>query len=201
MTPLKPIEQVWGIRGVAAEKYPLNKRCAHPACNEPVTGAHHCFPRSQTKSDSYFVEIDTGEGKTVIPHAVGLCGSGTTGHHGDVEEHRGWIKLEDGNFIWYERADIGDRGHPYQMEDWKKTGPLNPQPGSRDPRRKRVVAQGKERRKRKIIGIRVPADETEDGAGLLEDLHHEVEALLGHDPPRSLYYCVVDCMNFTLLNG
>ena len=191
ITALKPIDQVWGIRGVAAERYPLNQHCAHPICNNPVSGAHHIFPRSMTKSDSYFVEIDTGRGKVVIPHAVGLCGSGTTGHHGDVEEHRAWIKLEEGGrFVWYERHE----------DDWKTLGALNPQPGSRDPKRKRTPATGKARRQRKMIGFRVPADEAEDGAGLLEDLHLQVEAKLGFDEPRSLYYSIVDSFNYVLLN-
>jgi hypothetical protein len=196
---LKPLEQIWGVRGVAAEKYPINKHCAHPGCNEPVHGAHHVFPRSMTKSDSYFVEITQPDGKIVIPHAVGLCGSGTTGHHGAVEHHDAWIKLEDGVFVWYERKP--DEDSIVGGTDWRKLGPLNPQPGSQDARRKRPAATGKARRQRKMIGFKVPKEEQEDGAGILEDLHLQVEEKMGFEEPRSLYYSIVDSFSYVLLHA
>jgi len=199
MTALKPTEQVWGIRGVASERYPTNRHCAHPSCDKLSESVHHCFPRSMTKSDSYFVAI---EGQ-VIPHAVGLCGSGTTGHHGDVEEHRAWIKLEDGVFVWYERLNADQLDPRLGLHDdsqWKRLGPLNPQPGSRDPQRKRTPAVGRARRQREMIGIRVPRTEQEDGAGMLEDLWLQVEQLIGHDPPRPIYYTIIDSFNWVLLN-
>lgn len=182
MTALKPIENR-RVRGVAAERYPSNLICAHPDCDKPVDlrpdgtpTVHHVFPRSLTKSDSYFVEIhqDADEGVSgdivIIPHAVGLCGSGTTGHHGDVEEHRAWIKLEDGEYVWYDRVDTppeeaarwaeetGEHPDSYPVDTWLRIGPLNPQPGSREgkPKRKRTQKGTPERTARKTISVRLP---------------------------------------------
>jgi hypothetical protein len=183
MTALKPIENR-RVRGVAAERYPSNLICAHPDCDKPVDlrpdgtpTVHHIFPRSLIKGDSYFVEIITdaalvGDEATpysfeVIPHAVGLCGSGATGHHGDVEEHRAWIKLEDGVYVWYDRhlkrydseeEMIQDREERGSTEEWVALGALNPQPGSRDgkTKRKRTVKGTAERGARKTVSVRLP---------------------------------------------
>lgn len=233
MSALKPLENR-NVRGVASETYPTNKICAHPECTEPATNVHHCFPRSQIKSDSYFVEflyaankkaedlyptIDDalnlhGDAKTktvrlsggyevysvIIPHAVGLCGSGTTGHHGDAEEHRAWIKYEGGEFVWYEREtrDDGSGDGPYES-GWAKIGPLNPQPGSRSGPAKRPRFRGEAKRVRKTLTVRVPQDASEDGAGLLDDLVSQLEDELGHDPHRPTYFTLVDGLNFALM--
>jgi hypothetical protein len=168
---------------VASYYYPVNVRCAHPDCDEPAT-VHHIFPRSLTKSDSYFVEIteevreDGGaivyDSTKIVPHAVGLCGSGTTGHHGDVEEHRAWIRLEDGVFVWYDRhSTAGQMADPtvtrYAGVEgyWESRGPLNPQPGSVEGKPKKKKS-GEEKRKRKTISLRVPAD-SEDGAAVYDE--------------------------------
>lgn len=189
MTALKPIENR-NVRGVASETYPSNRMCAHPECTEKVTlrpsgepTVHHIFPRGQIKGKSYFVEVteksttEVGDDISyVLPHAVGLCGSGTTGHHGDVEEHRAWIKLEDGVYVWYDRGLVaapsiqsGDDS-PQEMatEGWLKLGPLNPQPGSREGKAKRRKFQGEAKRKRVNWQVKVPADQ-EDGAGILDE--------------------------------
>lgn len=196
MTALKPIENR-RVRGVAAERYPSNLICAHPDCDKPVDlrpdgtpTVHHIFPRSLTKSDSYFVEIETdieeldsgplgdaNDWKTVtivVPHAVGLCGSGTTGHHGDVEEHRSWIKLEDGVYVWYDRVPPTDPKDelPEDWQEWKLVGPLNPQPGSVEgkPKRKRTKKGTPERTARKTVSVRLPEDVSgDDWDELLEE--------------------------------
>jgi hypothetical protein len=105
-------------------------------------------------NDSYFVEIAHEDDKTeIIPHAVGLCGSGTTGHHGDVEEHRAWIRLEESEFVWYDRQNT-----PQEEGEWVRLGSLNPQPGSREgkPKRRRTVKGTEERATRKTVSIRLP---------------------------------------------
>lgn len=174
MTALKPIENR-RVRGVAAERYPSNLICAHPDCDKPVDlrpdgtpTVHHIFPRSLTKSDSYFVAIymgETGNAHTawddelIVPHAVGLCGSGTTGHHGDVEEHRAWIKLEEEGYVWYDRVPPTDPKDelPEDWQEWKLVGPLNPQPGSVEGKPKRKRTKGTAARASvKTISLRLP---------------------------------------------
>jgi hypothetical protein len=199
MTALKPIENR-RVRGVASETYPVNKTCSHPECSEPVTlkangdpTVHHIFPRSLTKSASYFVEITEDEGKPkIIPHATGLCGSGTSGHHGEVELHDAWIKLEDGVYVWYDRGE-GD--------EWIKVGPLNPQPGSTDGKPKRKRLKGEKRKKRKTISLRVPDDADENGAELFDEAVEQLEEKLNPGNHRPLYFTLMTALDYTNLNA
>jgi hypothetical protein len=205
---LKPIENR-NVRGVASERYPINKKCAHPECNEPAT-VHHIFPRSMIKSDSYFVEIEdnafveSGRGvkpeSIVIPHAVGLCGSGTTGHHGDVEEHRAWIKYEDGEFVWYDRSPT-DGYVADGAVAWNKVGPLNPQPGSREGKPKRKRYTGQARRQRVNWQVKVPKDEQEDGAGILDDLLEQCKDALGVEQDFPTYHTLTKVIYDWLTGG
>lgn len=185
MTALKPTENR-RVRAVAAEQYELNAVCAHPECAEPTADPHHAFPRSQIKGTSWFVEIMTDvlkEGQAspevkIIPHVVGLCGSGTTGHHGDVEEHRAWIKLEDGVWNWYDFVADRDGKFKPPFGEWVLVGPLNPQPGQQVGKPKRKRFKGEQRRKRRTISIRVP-DDTENGGEIWDETLDEVrEALI-----------------------
>lgn len=172
MTALKPLDG-WGVHPVAATRYVLNAVCGHPDCTKPTDSAHHIWPRSFLGSDSWFVNLSPlpGSGERpqagngmgtnggAIPHVIGLCGSGTTGHHGDLEEHRAWIRLEDGEFVWYERTS---EARDYGEEDiWTLVAPLNPQPGSREgkPKRRRKASTPEERKARVNHTIRTPKDE------------------------------------------
>lgn len=198
MTAIKPIESL-RVRGVPATKYPTNKVCAMPDCTKPAEGTHHCFPRSLIGNDSYFVTIldEDGNECSPFPHAVGLCGSGTTGHHGDVEEHRAWIKLEDdGTFVWHDRLKgEPEEGNPSRFglrpgdllvsgEEasgmWRAVGPLNPQPGSREgkPKRKRTVKGTTERAERKTVSVRLPEGfNGEDWDDLIESVDTALKRL------------------------
>lgn len=233
MTALKPIESR-DVRAATLETdtYLSNTICAVPGCQEKVElrpdgtpTVHHAFPKSQIKSDSYYVVIDvtdaekdrwaleTGEHRDSypiesepIPHAFGLCGSGTTGHHGDVEEHRAWLKLEDGVWNWYQRdasAEIDTR----LGAAWVLLGSMDPQPGllAAVEKKKRRVFKGEDKRNRQNWQIKVPVDALEDGAGILDDLLEqvrgveEVEELYpeGEEPP---YYILVAALNLLLQN-
>lgn len=164
------------MRGVASERYPLNKKCAHPECAEPTADPHHAFPRSQIIGDSWFVEITESDGQVTlpIPHVTGLCRA----HHEDVEQHRAWIRLEDGNFRWWDRVAA-----PEALCDdhWKMLGPLNPQPGSVESKPKRRKYQGEERRQRKTISIRVPQDSVENGGEVWDTLLEQAQEKLQAD--------------------
>lgn len=200
MTALKPIENR-RVLGVSARRYPINLKCAHPECNEPAVDPHHIFPKSLITNDSWFVLI-TEDGKPdtettpekgggyrqAIPHVSGLCRA----HHDAVELHNAWIKLEDGEFVWYDRVAPGEYG-----DDWKRLGALNPQPGSREGRPKRKRFQGEAKRKRRTISIRVPDDEVENGAELYDELMDQLKALWEMQYPypiimRCLYLGIQD---------
>jgi hypothetical protein len=184
VTALRPTETAY-VRGVASTRFPLNRVCGHPTCTEPTESAHHCFPRGSIGNDSWFVEIRSEQSETKldrvsskgIPHVIGLCGDGTRGHHGDLEEHRSWIKLdEDGCFVWYDRVAPTD---PFDdlSADWieyKPVGLLNPQPGSVEgkPKRKRTQKGSEERAARKTVSVRLPED---FGGDDWDDLIEEAE--------------------------
>jgi hypothetical protein len=183
MTALKPVEAM-RVHGVMADRYPLNKTCAHPSCKEPAADPHHIFPRSQIGNDSWFVTVEDSE---PIPHVTGLCRV----HHDDLEEHRAWVRLEEDVFNWYVRKD----------DDWLFRGKLNPQPPGAEAKPKRSPVQGEERRQRKTISLRIPTDEQEDGAGLLEDALEQAEERLGYEKPRPPYYTIMDSLNAMILHG
>ncbi len=185
MTALHPIEAKTQAIGVLALRYPLNEMCAHPECDKPTESAHHVFARSKIGNSSWFVALEGSKlfeaggrlqgTKDAIPHVVGLCGSGTTGHHGDAEEHRAWIKLDsEGMFVWYDHrfADIADRDEKFEPRDWEYVGPLAPQPGSRikhtRPKKRDHRIDGKPRARARYT-IAVPKDEQENGADLLDE--------------------------------
>ena len=199
MTPLRPLPDDRSARGVSSERYPLNAVCAHPECKEPVVDPHHTFARKQIGNDSWFVSIQDpdeagqpGTRNDPIPHVAGLCRE----HHDQVESHEAWIKLEESNFVWYDRWEYSDHGEP----DWKVLGPLNPQPGSREGKPKRKKHRGEARRQRKTISVRVPDDAAEDGAGLLDEAIETLEAALGYDDARPVYYTIMDALNIALLD-
>jgi len=180
MTPLKPLENL-NVHGtnMGPPRYELNKRCAHPECHEPVGGKHHCFPKSQLKGDFWWVALlDFGGTAVVIPNVVGLCGSGTTGHHGDIEGHRSWIRYEDGVYNWYDRVSDAEELYELGMKPderaWELIGALNPQPGQIEGKPKRKKKTGEARRKRRTISLRVPKD-TEDGGALWDELFAELK--------------------------
>ena len=185
MTALRPSEGP--VRGVPAKRYPLNKICAHPECDKPVGGGHHIYPRSVIGNSSWFVEFGNKPrskdyiSADAIPHVAGLCGTGTTGHHGDAEQHKAWIKYEGGEFVWYEWRNAAASNPLGGVKDeWVRIGPLDPQPGATkatNPRRGRPNKKGEERRKRRRISVAVP-DDSEDGGGLWDDTQDEIKAAL-----------------------
>lgn len=207
MTALKPIENR-RVRAVASERYPLNEVCAHPECSEPTTDPHHAFPRSAIGGDSWFVEIildDVVMNRAhrdpdtllVIPHVTGLCRA----HHDAVEIHDAWIKLEDGEWRWYDRKSTFEGERDGVPPSWEALGPLNPQPGSRTGKPKRRKFKGEARRKRATISIKVPQDEQEDGAGLWDEALETLEQKISGDNHRPVYYTIMDALNYTILNA
>jgi hypothetical protein len=179
---LAPLENR-NVRGVAAERYPLNPQCSNPECDNATDDPHHIFRRRLIGSDSWFVEITNESHRDgslivtveVIPHVTGLCRE----CHDKVTDHRFWIKLEGDEFVLYEREDAPvNRESEDEDPYWRTIGPLSPQPGGRDkPARRRKRKEGEERRKRRTISLRVP-DDTEDGGAIWDELLDEVKARL-----------------------
>ncbi len=213
MTPLKAIEAIQAVKFVPSTRYPLNKVCAHPECDREDVTAHHIFGRGKGEhSDSWFVLLplnggDGAYGKKPIPGVVGLCGDGTTGHHGDCESHAAWIKYEDGVFVWYDYAprDAAEgtpfAGGVYLDEAWERLGPLDPQPFNWGDRKKKPKKrkQGDEKRKTRTKTFRFP-DDVEDGRGQVEDNLAAFEAMFREgEKPRSEGWILMSALDYAVL--
>lgn len=211
MTAIKPAE-TRRVVAVAAETYPVNAHCAWPDSDAEAVDPHHCFPRSSIGGDSYFVSLtfDTYEqavevvGKGVgvtevqqrdgsvwvtdpIPHVTGL----SRDIHEAVEKKQKKISLINGKWLAFDKDAEGK---------WVELGELSPQPGARGGK-KRKRFKGEKRRKRKTISIRVPQDEQEDGAGLLDEKLEAMREVLGQDESYPPYYCISAALDYTLLNA
>lgn len=213
------------MRAVPSERYPLNKKCAHPECSEAAVDPHHAFPRSAIGGDSWFVEIITefatnaerttfDEKREIIPHVTGLCRAHHDAVEGNLEAgHSSWIKYEDGVWNWYNLIDTpaeesarwaeetGEHPDSYPVDSWELLGPLNPQPGSVEGKPKRRKYQGEQRKQRKTVTLRVPDTAGENGAALLDEAVETLETRISGDSPRPIYFTVMDALNFTLLNA
>lgn len=197
MTALNPI--VGGeVQGIWSKTYLPNLICAHPECDKEVESIHHIFGRPPGQdSDSWFVRLvmvdedGTEHIITPLPHGTGLCGHGTTGHHGDVEEHRAWIKFQDGVYYWYER----------EGDEWNWVGALNPQPGAREAKPK--PHHPKEGKKRKQHSFSVKLPENEDRLHLEVPRKFDQLRTILEDPakPRSKGYTLATILDLALIQA
>lgn len=183
MTALPPLE-TRRVLGVDTAIYSANRICAHPECSDPVPDrGHHIFARSQITNGKYFVQAWGEDGKELfshpIPHVTGLCRA----HHDAVERHAAWIKLEDEEFVWYDRVPQADPHDelPEEWQEWQRVGSLDPQPGGREkaykPKRRNFEKGSEERRQRKRITVAVPADR-ENGGEVWDEILSLVKAKL-----------------------
>lgn len=211
MTALNPV--VGGeVQGILSKVYLPNLICAHPECDKPVESIHHIFGRPPgADSDSWFVRLvlidedGTRHIETPLPHATGLCGHGTTGHHGDVEEHRAWIKYQDGVYQWHERVQVSrhphsESGDPW-VDEWIWMGPLNPQPGAREAKPKPHIPKEGTKREQRSFSVKLPVNEDR----LYEEVPRKFDMLrtILEDPakPRTKGYTLATILDLALLQA
>ena len=202
MTAIPPVE-TRNVIAVAARRYPLNKTCAHPTCLRTDVTAHHIYPKGNLNGKAWFLVID-GDEKNPVPHVVGLCGHGTEGHHGDCEEHRAWIRFEDGQYVWYQRrrTEAGDT-LPFEYRDgttWDRVGPLNPQPGSQDGKTKRKPPKSTTGPV-KVASFKAPNDDPEAAQRLKEKAQQLTDKFNAHGHEIGKTVAVERALDYTLLNA
>lgn len=177
-------------------KMALNETCSMPECDAPTEDGHHIFARSVIGNDAWVVEIVTDTETIVTPHVTGLCRP----HHRDVEEHRAWIRYQGGIFEWYDRAFPAHGETKYdKLEDidWTLIGKLTPQPGEKPftTAVKKAKTVKKEGRLKAMYGVRIPADEKENGfdviEGLVDGFREKYAAEMGWSETCPRYYCIV----------
>lgn len=203
MTALPPISnrRVVGLKDGQIKllrKLLLNPVCSHPECSEKTDDAHHIFPRSTITNDSWYVEItEDDDSKKILPHVTGLCRK----HHRDVEEHMSWIKYEDGQFIWYDRAgaeqEQGWLSNPdYRPLDpidamWGESGPLIPQPGEVQHPKKKQAREKKAPAGTAQKNLSAPAEEMEAFLVLAEEARRMLER---PESRRWLFYTLLETL-------
>lgn len=120
------------VKGWEGNHYQVNEICAHPRCNRRSVHGHHMWPRSFLRSQPQdWVRLPDG---TIVGNRIGLC----LEHHemvtGEVEGYRARLVWEAG-IMWWEikvtsapAATGADIGNTLPIDQWVRTGPLDPQP-------------------------------------------------------------------------
>lgn len=192
---LPPIDS-WQVRGVAGRKYTVGPHCANPTCGKLAEHAHHMWRRSMLTGPFDWVELPDG---VVVGNLVGLCPRCHDAVTGRVGGHRAAIRMTPEHvFYWCTIADD-------VAIDYDFVAPIEPQPPTQEvlvaspatsgsenscptcgqPRARRRTpkpAGTGRRRARKTWPVKLPAEEAENGAEVLDSLTEDLAPLLGVDP-------------------
>lgn len=198
--------------------YKVGPHCCVPGCISFADHAHHLWRRSFLGiTPCNYVKI----GGVVVGNLVGLC----TRHHEDVTGkvggHKAWIRWEPEQkmFIWCAVSNDWESGTATPVP----VGPLTQQPPQHvslepvaalpipEPERCQACGQVKRRptkpsepsamRQRGSWTIKVPEDEREKGADVLDELCEQVLEALGrhhHTSSIARYWAVVESFVFLL---
>jgi len=204
----------WEIRGLEGPKYTVGPKCANPDCGKFAEHAHHIIRRSQLGGDYAWVAIKD----YIVGNLTGLCPGCHDDVTGRVGGHRKAIRfLGDKQFYWCDVHDVN--GHL----SFPKRGLLQPQPPTPDTLAARAPGNHREsencpfcgqtrrrsprgestvgERRRKTWTVRVPADEQESGAEVLDALVEDLAPLLGVGTDTGgRYYVLVPALYYVQHN-
>lgn len=208
-----PPTDSWQVRGVAGPKYTVGPRCSNPTCKKLAEHAHHIWRRTLLGGVFSWVELPNG---LVLGNLTGLCPECHDKITGRVGGHKAAIRYDEGAFWWC------TLGPPTSSIEYEFVAPLDPQPPTREafvaspatvesenscptcgqprPRRRLPRPAGGHRRGRKTWPVKVPADQEENGADILDALTEDLAPLLGVDPDDNgtytsgRYWVLVPCL-------
>lgn len=211
------MEEAWEIQGLEGPKYTVGPKCANPDCGKFAEHAHHIVRRSQLGGDYAWVSIKGH----IVGNLTGLCPGCHDDITGQLGGHKAAIRfLDDRQFYWCDVRDVN--GHL----TFPKRGLLQPQPPTPDTLAARApgnhresencpfcgqtrrrssnptsrMADG-ERRRRKTWTVRVPDEEQEHGAEVLDALVEDLAPLLGVGTDRGgRYYVLVPVLYYAQHN-
>jgi hypothetical protein len=205
---------VKGVRG--GPLYKVGPRCSNPSCNRWSEHAHHIVRRSALGGDFRWIMIDG----RVVGNLTGVCPPCHDDLTGRIGGHKAAIRYEDGLFYWALPVALpGEKVSRYNL-----VGPITPQPPTPEtiddeqsvvsPPESSCPFCGQKRRhpparkrgwgrRRKTWSVRVPADEVEDGADVLDTLIENLAPLIPNADSSAIgrYYVLVPVLAYATMDA
>jgi len=202
------------VRGVDGPLYKVGPYCCNPGCHHYAEHAHHIFARSdhRLKRAYDWVEIKGA----VYQNLTGVCARCHDDLTGGPGGHVTAIKLVGLDYAWEWMWCVVQKGDGDNNILSVPLAPIDPQPltpetfalsrASGDPASepcptcghvKRARPSSTPGRARKSWTIKVPADELENGAEVLDTLVDDMGIVLGVEPNQTgRYYIVVPVLYY-----
>jgi len=199
------------VRGVEGPLYKVGPHCSNPGCNRYANHAHHIFARSdkRLKKAWDWVEIKGA----AYQNMTGVCAR----CHDDLTRQTTSIKMIGPDYDWtWMWCVVHSTPNEIELTTSVPLAPIVPQPltpeqfalsrASGDPVAEKCPTCGHVKRARpgaaagrarKSWTIKVPADEQENGAEVLDTLVDDMGLVLGIEPNQTgRYYIVVPVLYY-----
>jgi hypothetical protein len=206
-----PAVETWNLRGLRGPDYKVGPFCSNPDCHRFAEHAHHIVRRSAIGGDYAWVEIDG----VVYANKTGVCPECHDELTGRVGGHRAAIRLEQGLFVWC-KVVLRPNG---EVIEYVPVGELKPQPPTWE-----IAVDGLElassvcptcgherrpsgpkhpQRHRKSWIVKVPADQEENGAEVLDSLVSNLVPLIPNSDASAAgrYYVLVPVLAYSLMDS
>jgi hypothetical protein len=180
---LSPVD-TFDVEAVKGPHYKVGSTCASPLCNRWADHAHHLFRRSR-QGATRWVELPDG---TVTGNLVPLCARCHQLVTGDTGGHVHAVRWHEDEYWW---ANVLSQNGQLS---YVLVAPLTEQPprlGDEEPadinrcpscgRAKKRTMQHTPPRKRKTWTVKVPDDDAEDGAQVMDDFVDALAYEFGFD--------------------
>ena len=177
-----PVTDEMPVRAIKdGPPYKVGPHCANPNCESYAQDAHHMQPRSAIGGDYRWIEIDG----RIVGNLTGVCRACHIDLTGDIGGHKAAIRYHQGLFWWALVTESEDVSEPsYYLVDPIRRQPPTPdqlegeqhEPPQHCPfcgqkRRRPAPTTGRPfGRRRKTWTVKVPAEDEEDGAEVLDTL-------------------------------
>jgi hypothetical protein len=202
---LSPVDS-FDVEKVDGPPYKVDSRCCSPLCQRWADHAHHLFRRSR-QGEAKWVRLPDG---TVTGNLVPLCARCHDLITGVGNGHVHAIRFHEDEY-WFANVMGSESGQVRYV----LVAPLTwqpPRPGKEDQQvlnacptcgtvKKKKVRQPA--RKRKTWTVKVPADEQEDGARVMDDFVDALAYEFGFDPDGGAltrYHTLARACAFALLH-
>jgi hypothetical protein len=209
-----PAVDSWLVKGIkGGPEYKVGPRCSNPKCGKIAEHAHHIVRRSQLGGDFKWIELE----KRIVGNLTGVCVGCHDDLTGSLGGHKAAIRYHHGLF-WWSLLGETENGHV----DYLLIDPIDPQPPTPETleakqsavsptepdcpfcgqkRRRSLTTRGWGRR-RKTWTVKVPADEQENGADVLDTLVENLSLVIPNADSSAVgrYYVLVPVLAYATMN-